>query len=497
MAKPTGFIEVERKTAPYEDPKTRVARWTEFAATPPEPHIREQASRCMDCGVPFCQSDTGCPIDNLIPEWNDLVWRGRWEEASERLHRTNNFPEFTGRVCPAPCEGACTLGIAPPGGGPQPVTIKAIEVAIVDRGFDMGWIRPDPALRKSGFKVAVVGSGPAGLAAAQQLARAGHAVTVYEKDDRIGGLLTYGIPNMKLEKRLVERRVNQLRAEGVRFVTGADVGVTVSADTLRREHHAVLLAVGAGVPRDLDVPGRDAQGIHFAMPYLTAATRAALEDGTPPAELNAEGRRVLVIGGGDTGTDCLGTAVRQGAKAVQNLELLTRPPASRAADNPWPQWPRIFRSDYGHDEVAARFGADPRLFGVLTTRFLESGGKVTGVETEGVTFTRGPGGWQMVRVPNSTQRLEADLVLLAMGFTGAQPAVAEAFGVAQRAGQLAAPLGSYETNVPGVFAAGDARRGQSLVVWAIAEGRGAARAIDLWLMGETTLPAPVGALAAR
>ncbi len=384
------------------------------------------------------------------------------------------------------------MGIAPPGGVPKPVTIKAIEVAIVDRGFEMGWIRPDPALRKTGFKVAIVGSGPTGLAAAQQLARAGHVVTVFERADRLGGLLMYGIPNMKLEKRLVERRINQLRAEGVRFVTRTDpLATPESAQALRRDHNAVLLAIGAGVARDLDdLPGRGAAGIGLAMPYLEAATRAALGDGPVPAPLDARGRRILVIGGGDTGTDCVATAVRQGARSVTNLELMERPPGGRAADNPWPEWPRIFRSDYGHDEAAAKYGHDPRAFGVMTTGFVETAGQVTGVEV--VSVARAGRGFE--RIPGSERSLEADLVLLALGFTGAERSSADALGLALRGGRSPAPMGAgagaFETAVPGVFAAGDARRGQSLVVWGIAEGRAAARAIDFWLMGETTLPLP-------
>lgn len=486
MGKPTGFLEFERETVPYGEPLVRIRHFGEFLVPVPEEHLKTQGARCMDCGVPFCQSKTGCPVDNLIPEWNDLVFRGRWREAVKRLHRTNNFPEFTGRVCPAPCEGACVLGSLAPA-----VTIKNIENAIVDRGFEEGWIVPRPAARKTGRKVAIIGSGPAGLAAAQQLARVGHEVTVYERDDRVGGLLMYGIPNMKLDKKTVDRRVEQLRAEGVKFVTSAHVGVDVKMQRLRNENDAVLLACGATRPRDLPVEGRDLSGVHMAMEFLSKNTKSLLdsqlEDG---AFISAEGKKVIVIGGGDTGTDCIGTSIRHGCTSVVNFELMDRPPETRAADNPWPEWPKIFRVDYGHAEAAAKFGKDPRSYAVLTKRFLGEEGRVTGVETVDITWSkRDDGRMGFEEVPGSEKVWEADLVFLAMGFLGPDDTLAEATGLDRDArSNFKAHYGRFATSVPGVFAAGDCRRGQSLVVWAIAEGRGAARAIDELLMGETDLP---------
>ncbi len=484
-----GFLEHARRERPHVDPAKRLEVWTEIERPMPEDALRAQASRCMDCGVPFCQSDTGCPVDNLIPVWNDLAYRGRWREALERLHATNNFPEWTGRVCPAPCEGACVLGIHD-----APVAIKAIEVEIVERGFAEGWIVPRPPAVETGRRVAIVGSGPAGLAAAQQLRRAGHGVTVFERDDRVGGLLTYGIPNMKLDKAAVERRVQQLAAEGVRFVTGAHVGVDVSVEELRTSHDALLLAVGATTPRDLAIPGRRGlRGIHFAMELLTEATRRALGDEPDHARPDAAGKRVIVIGGGDTGTDCVATALRQGCASLTNLELMARPPEVRGPGNPWPEWPAIFRVDYGHEEAAARFGADPRRYAALTKRFLgDDAGRVSGVETVDVAWEGGA----LREVPGSARVHEADLVLLALGFTGPEevgglaltrgPRGAFAAGRGHEAGH---PTG-YETEYEGVFVAGDCRRGQSLIVWAIAEGRAAARAIDERLMGESALSAP-------
>jgi NAD(P)H-dependent glutamate synthase small subunit len=436
----------------------------------------------MDCGVPFCQSDNGCPIDNLIPEWNDLVYRGHWQEELERLHLTNNFPEFTGRVCPAPCEGACVLGITDPA-----VTIKNIENAIVDRGFAEGWIKPRPEPMRSGRKVVIVGSGPAGLAAADQLNRAGHTVTVYERDDRIGGLLMYGIPNMKLEKRaVVERRLAQLRAEGIRFVTNAHVGKNVDAEALRRENDALLLACGSTVPRDLPIPGRDLRGIHFAMEFLSRNTKSLLDsEHRDGAYISAQHKRVVVIGGGDTGTDCIGTSMRHGCASLVNFEVLPRPPEKRAADNPWPQWPRIFRVDYGHAEVAAKFGADPRVFSIVSKEFVDDGsGNVAGIRTVRVDWVKDDAGrFQMREVPGSEEVFPADLVLLAMGFLGPETTLVEKLGFkTDPRSNFAAAYGEFATSVEGVFAAGDCRRGQSLVVWAINEGRGAAAKIDEYLM---------------
>ncbi len=481
MGKPTGFKEFPRKTVPYRPALIRLADAREIYTQPEEDHLRTQGARCMDCGVPFCQSATGCPIDNLIPEWNDLVYHGRWHDALDRLHHTNNFPEFTGRVCPAPCEGACTLGVIEP-----PVTIKNIENAIIDRGFAEGWIRPQPPRVRSGYRVAVVGSGPAGLAAADLLNRFGHQVIVYERADRIGGLLMYGIPNMKLDKRVVDRRVDLLRREGVRFITGADVGVTVPPAQLRADHDAILLATGATQPRDLPIPGRKLNGIHFAMDFLTGNTRKLLDQQTSssPPPIDAHDKRVIVIGGGDTGTDCIATALRHGCHDLVNLELLPKPPAERARDNPWPEWPRVFRTDYGHEEAIARFGQDPRKYARLSKQFLDDGrGNVAGIETMQVEWTRENGQWKMTEVEGTCEQWGADLILLAMGFLGPEQYLADTLGIERDArGNYRAVHGEYATSLPGVFAAGDCRRGQSLVVWAIHEGRGAAQAVDHYLI---------------
>ncbi|NNE18199.1 MAG: glutamate synthase subunit beta [Myxococcales bacterium] len=489
MGKPTGFKEFPRETIPYSDPLERISGWDEFTVDVPEEQLRTQGARCMDCGVPFCQSATGCPIDNLIPEWNDLVYHGRWRDALDRLHKTNNFPEFTGRVCPAPCEGACVLGIADPA-----VTIKNIESAIVDKGFAEGWIHPEPPKERTGKKVAIIGSGPAGLTAAQQLNRVGHSVTVYERDDRIGGLLTYGIPNMKLDKGIVDRRIDLIREEGVEFETNAHVGVNKDVEKIRSNNDAVILACGATRPRDLPIPGRKLLGIHFAMDFLLKNTKSLmdskLEDG---AYISAEGKRVIVIGGGDTGTDCIGTSMRHGCTSLVNFELLPRPPQQRADDNPWPEWPVIFRVDYGHQEAAAKFGNDPREFRVLSKRFLDDGkGNVAGVETVRVEWVKDAHGkWQMSEVPGSEQIFEADLIFLAMGFLGPEDTLAEQLGLERDPrSNFKAQYGKYATSTEGVFAAGDCRRGQSLVVWGIAEGRGAARAVDTFLMGSSDLLAP-------
>jgi NAD(P)H-dependent glutamate synthase small subunit len=487
MGKPTGFMEYPKKSVPYRDARERVGDFREIFTQASEDHLRNQGARCMDCGVPFCQSDNGCPIDNLIPEWNDMVYQGRWREALDRLHKTNNFPEFTGRTCPAPCEGACVLGITDP-----PVTIKNIENAIIDRGFAEGWIKAEVPATRSGKRVAIVGSGPAGLAAAEQLNRAGHKVTVYERADRIGGLLMYGIPNMKLDKGVVDRRVNLLRAAGIELVTNADVGRNVDAKKLRAENDALLLTTGATQPRDLAVPGRAQAGIHFAMEYLTANTKSLLASGLADGRyISAKDKRVVVIGGGDTGADCIGTALRHGCRSLVNLELLDQSPPKRAPDNPWPLWPKIHRSDYAHEEAAARFGADPRNYAVVSKEFLGSDGRVTGVRINRVQWQIVNGAPRMADVEGSAETLEADLVLLAMGFLGPEAYLAEALGVErdQRSNYRAAH-GAFATNVPGVFAAGDCRRGQSLVVWAINEGRGAARAVDEFLTGASELPAP-------
>ena len=441
----------------------------------------------MDCGIPFCQSEVGCPVDNLIPEWNDLVYRGRWKDALERLHQTNNFPEFTGRVCPAPCEGACVLGITDP-----PVTIKNIENSIVDRGFAEGWIQPQPPPHRTGKKVAVVGSGPAGLAAAAQLNRAGHQVTVYERDDRIGGLLMYGIPPMKLEKDLVERRVKLLLEEGVRFVVNTHVGVDVDSRQLLSQNGAVLLACGATQPRDLPIVGRELSGIHFAMEFLLKSTKSFLDSKFQDHKyISAKDRDVIVMGGGDTGTDCIGTALRHECRSLVNFELLARPPDERSPDNPWPQWPLVYRVEYGHAESAALFGKDPREYDILSKEFVrDDKGRVKGVKTVRVEWTKGSDGTVNMReVDGTEEEWRADLILLAMGFLGPEQTLVAQLGLeTDQRSNFKAEFGRYATAVEGVFAAGDCRRGQSLVVWAIREGREAAREIDRYLMGATHLP---------
>ena len=488
MGKPTGFMEYPRKTVPYREEIERLGDYGEIYTEPSEDRLKRQGARCMDCGVPFCQSDTGCPIDNLIPEWNDLVYRGRWREAFERLHKTNNFPEFTGRVCPAPCEGACVLGINNPA-----VTIKNIENAIIDRGFEEGWVQPTIPENRSGKTVAIVGSGPAGLAAAEQLNAADYTVTVYEREDRIGGLLMYGIPNMKLEKKLIDRRVELMRVAGVEFVTGTDIGKDVAPQKLQEDFDAVLFATGATIPRDLPVPGRELNGIHFAMEFLTEHTRSLLDSSLENGNfISAKGKNVVVIGGGDTGTDCIGTALRHDCSSMVNLELMPQPPKDRAADNPWPQWPLIMRTDYGHEESIKKFGADPRCYALVTKEFIDDGnGNVAGLKTMRVKWMNVDGRMQMIEVPGSEQMFDADLVLLAMGFLGPETYISEPLEIdLDGRGNYKAEHGQYETSVPGIFAAGDCRRGQSLVVWGINEGRGAARAIDEYLNGVSILPAP-------
>ncbi|MGI9308293.1 MAG: glutamate synthase subunit beta [Gammaproteobacteria bacterium] len=488
MGKHTGFMEYTRKTVPYRDAAERLKDFKEIYTDPDEAHLQRQGARCMDCGVPFCQSEPGCPIDNLIPEWNHLVYEGRWEEALERLHKTNNFPEFTGRTCPAPCEGACVLGINDPA-----VTIKNIENAIIDRGFAEGWVSHDAPEKRTGKKVAIVGSGPAGLSAADQLNKAGHTVTVYERADRIGGLLMYGIPNMKLEKALVDRRVDMMGEAGVEFVTNADVGNNVDPKQLEADFDAVLLATGATVPRDLPIPGRELNGVHFAMDFLTANTKSLLDSNLKDGNyIDAKAKNVIVIGGGDTGTDCIATSLRHGCASMVNLELLSQPEEHRPENNPWPLWPKIFRTDYGHEESIEQFGADPRAFSIVSTQFNDDGnGNVSSLETVRVEWRDIDGRMEMIPVEGSEQTWEADLVLLAMGFLGPEVYIAEALGIElDGRGNYKARHGPFSTSKEGVFAAGDCRRGQSLVVWGINEGRGAARAIDAYLEGASTLPAP-------
>ena len=493
MGKPTGFKEFPRKPVPYRDPMERLRDFGEIFTQPPEEHLKIQGARCMDCGVPFCQSASGCPIDNLIPEWNDLVYRGRWRDALDRLHKTNNFPEFTGRTCPAPCEGACVLGITDPA-----VTIKNIENAIVDRGFAEGWIVPVPPPSRTGKKVAIIGSGPSGLSAAAQLNKVGHKVTVYERSDRIGGLLMYGIPNMKLDKGVVERRINLLRDEGIEFVTNADVGNKesekyVDPQKLLAENDALLLCTGATKPNDLSIPGRALSGIYFAMEFLSANTKSLLDSRHADGRhISAKDKEVIVIGGGDTGTDCIGTSMRHGCKSLVNFELLPQPPQERAPDNPWPQWPRIYRTDYGHQEVAAKFGADPRAYCVMSKEFVsDPDGNVAGIRSVQVEWNKVDGQWKLKELPGTDKFWPAQLVLLAMGFKGPEQYVAEMLGIENDPrSNYKATHGKFATTIPKVFAAGDCRRGQSLVVWAINEGRGAARAVDEFLMGSSDLPAP-------
>jgi len=489
MGKPTGFIEVHRKKHPTRPVAERVKDWREVYLPYPTGVLEAQGGRCMDCGIPFCHQ--GCPLGNLIPDWNDLIYRDRWQAAIERLHATNNFPEFTGKLCPAPCEGSCVLGI-----NDDPVTIKSVEAAIIDRAWNEGWVTPRPPTTRTWKKVAIIGSGPAGLAAADQLNRAGHSVTVFEKSDRIGGLLRYGIPEFKMEKRHLDRRLAVMEIEGVVFRTGINVGVDVPAHRLREDYDAVLLAGGAGQPRDLPVPGRDLKGVHYAMDYLTLQNKRCEGDQIPDREfLTAQGKHVIIIGGGDTGADCLGTAHRQGALSVHQLELLPQPPKERAADNPWPLWPQIFRVSTAHEE------GGERLYAVSTERFSgDASGHVRALNAVKVEMVKkdpstalGAGGRMVFeRVAGSEFEIPADLVLLAMGFTGPEKsALLTDLGVALTDRGNVARDARWMTNVPGVFAAGDMQRGQSLIVWAIADGRSAARAIDQHLMGESQLPAPL------
>jgi len=494
MGKPTGFLEFQRELPTDRAPLERVADWKEFHHRLPEADLKKQGARCMDCGIPFCHTGqlvsgmaSGCPIHNLIPEWNDLVYRGLWREALGRLHKTNNFPDFTGRVCPAPCEGSCVLGINNP-----PVTIKNIEQAIADHGWDNGWITPEPPKQRTGKKVAVIGSGPAGLCAAAQLNKAGHLVTVFERADRPGGLLMYGIPNMKLDKeQVVLRRIKQMEAEGITFVCNTEVGKNYPAEKLLKEFDAVVLATGATKPRDLPIEGRQLKGIHFAMDFLTANTKSLLDQHNNGDFIDATGKDVVVIGGGDTGTDCVGTSMRHGCKSLVQVEILPKPPLERAKDNPWPEWPKTYKLDYGQEEAAAKFGADPRVYLTTATKFEgDAHGQVKAVHTVQVEWTKNDKGQFIPKnVPGTEKILPAQLVLLAMGFLGPEQPLLESLGIERDARSNAkAEFEKYTTNLKGVFAAGDCRRGQSLVVWAFNEGRGAARECDRYLMGATDLP---------
>jgi len=481
VGKVTGFLEIKRKKPPARPVAERLRDWKEVYLPYPDEELRKQAARCMDCGIPFCHQ--GCPLGNIIPDWNDLVYKDRWREALDRLHATNNFPEWTGRLCPAPCEGSCVLSI-----NDDAVTIKGVELAIVEHGFDEGWIGPQSRIARTGKRVAVIGSGPAGLAAAEQLNRVGHAVTVFERDDRIGGLLRYGIPEFKMEKRFLDRRLQLMEKDGVAFRPNSHVGVNVRVAELRREFDALVLAGGACWPRDLQVPGRELRGIHFAMEYLKLQNRRCEGDPIPDESfITARDKRVVIIGGGDTGADCLGTVHRQGAVSVHQFELLPRPPDERAPDNPWPQWPNIFRVSGAHEE-----GGD-RVYAVSTQRFTgDAEGRVRQLQAVKVDMVREGGRIDFKPIADSEFTLEVDLVLLAMGFLGAErPGMLSDLGVKLTERGNVWRDASWMTSVPGVFACGDMQRGQSLIVWAIAEGRSAARGVDQYLMGKSDLPAPL------
>jgi glutamate synthase (NADPH/NADH) small chain len=494
MGKPTGFIDYVRVLPADRSPTERVKDWREFHDHLPEAKLREQGARCMDCGVPFCHTGTllsgmasGCPINNLIPEWNDLVYRGLWKDALTRLHKTNNFPEFTGRVCPAPCEGSCVLGINNP-----PVTIKNIECEIIDHAWEQGWVVAEPPTSRTGKKVAVIGSGPSGLSAAAQLNKVGHSVTVFERADRAGGLLMYGIPNMKLDKEdVVLRRLRVLEQEGIVFQCNTEVGKDISAQQLLNDFDAVVVCAGATAPRDLPLEGRNLKGVHFAMDFLRANTQAVLDKQPGLDYISAAGKDVVVIGGGDTGTDCVGTSLRHGCNSLVQVEIMPRSPDTRAADNPWPEWPKIYRVDYGQEEAAARFGADPRVYLTTATKLEgDADGQLKAVHLVDVEWTRTEQGQMIPKpVPGTERVVPAQLVLLAMGFLGPEQPLLEALGVERDPrSNVKAEHGSFQTSIPKVFAAGDCRRGQSLVVWAFNEGRGAARECDRFLMGATDLP---------
>jgi glutamate synthase (NADPH/NADH) small chain len=508
MAKPTGFLEFTRE-APGERPFTeRVRDWQPIHLHLADEKLQTQAARCMDCGIPFCHKGniingmtSGCPINNLIPEWNDLVYQGLWREAYDRLSKTNNFPEFTGLVCPAPCEAACTLGIYDPA-----VTIKSIEYAIIEKAFEEGWITAEKPKEQTGKKIAVIGSGPAGLACADQLNRVGHSVTVFERADRIGGLLMYGIPNMKLDKAIVQRRVDLMATTGVTFVTSTEVGKDILADELRQKFEAIVLCTGATKPRDLPIPGRELQGIHFAMDYLAPNTKRLLDEGgdlrleseTSPISnlqspfISAQDKDVIVIGGGDTGTDCVATALRHGCRSLVQFEILPQPPLERTPDNPWPQWPHVYKLDYGQQEAEAVFGRDPREYAIMTKRFVgDDQGQLQALDTVQVEWIPAEDGGRptLKEIPGTERRWPVQLVLLSMGYLGPENPLLQQLGVEQDGrSNVKAEDGRFATSVEGIFAAGDARRGQSLVVWAISEGRAAARECDRYLMGETDLP---------
>ena len=476
MGKATGFLELDRQVESYREVDVRINDYDEiFSGSHNLDLLQEQGSRCMDCGVPFCQSSNGCPIDNLIPEWNDLVYKNEWQEALERLEKTNNFPEFTGRVCPAPCEGSCVLGLNNPA-----VTIKNIELAIVDKGFEEGWIKPKVIESRSGKNIAIVGSGPAGLAAADELNQMGHSVKVYERSDRIGGLLMYGIPNMKLGKDVVERRVQLLESEGIEFITNVDIGKDLTTKELKETCDAVIFATGATQARELPAENRDAKGIYPAMDFLTSNTKSLLDSGQPDqSDLSAKGKNVIVIGGGDTGTDCIGTSLRQGAKSIINFELMSRPPEDRSDNNPWPEWPVIFRVDYGHEESSQVFGEDPRHYQLLTKAFIkDTDGNVKGIKTVNVDLIKG----KLTEIEGTEKMWDAELVLLSMGFLSPEHYLSDDSEIElDQRGNYLSEHGDYKTSKDGIFSAGDCRRGQSLVVWAINEGRGVASSVNDFL----------------
>jgi glutamate synthase (NADPH/NADH) small chain len=494
MGKPTGFIEYTREVPTEDDPMLRISHYEEFHQHFSDEKLQTQGARCMDCGIPFCHTGklisgmaAGCPVNNLIPEWNDLVYRGQWREALDRLHKTNNFPEFTGRVCPAPCEGSCTVGL-----NGSPVTIKNIERSIIDKGFDEGWVVPEPPAHRTGKKVAVIGSGPSGLACAAQLNKAGHWVTVFERNDRIGGLLMYGIPNMKLDKQHVQRRVDVLAAEGVTFLTNTEVGKNYPADKLLSEFDSVVLCGGATKGRDLPIEGRELKGIHLAMEFLHKNTKSLLDSKHEDGQyISASGKDVIVIGGGDTGTDCVGTSVRHGCATVTQYEIMAKPPEKRASNNPWPEWPKVYKMDYGQEEAAAKFGGDPRQYLISTKKFVgDENGHVKELHTVLIEWKKDDNGrFGPVEVPASEKVYPAQLVLLAMGFMGPENSLLDQLGVEKdERSNAKAEYDKFATNVKGVFTAGDMRRGQSLVVWAINEGRAAARECDRYLMGSSNLP---------
>lgn len=493
MGKPTGFMEIKREKPAERDPLTRLKDWKEYSAPFSEEASKRQGARCMDCGTPFCQIGadingftSGCPIYNLIPEWNDLVYRGRWKEALERLLKTNNFPEFTGRVCPAPCEGSCTLAISDPA-----VSIKNIERAIIDKGFENGWIQPRIPKKRTGKKVAVVGSGPAGLASADQLNQAGHSVTVFERSDRAGGLLTYGIPNMKLEKGIVERRVKLLTQEGIDFVTNTEIGVDITADELKEQFDAVILCTGAQKQRDLLIEGRDSKGVHYAMDYLTLATKSYLDSNFKDKKfIDAKGKDVIVIGGGDTGADCVATALRQKAKSVHQFGKHPKLPPARTNDNLWPEQPHVFTLEYAYEEAEAKFGRDPREYSIQTKKMVaDKNGQLKELHTIQMEKVKNEHGkYEFRELPGTEKIWPAQLVFIAIGFEGTEQPLLKQFGVDSVNNKISAAYGDYQTNIDGVFAAGDARRGQSLIVWAINEGREVAREVDRYLMGSSVLP---------